>query len=100
MSNWDAQIEVRPGFPDEIWSTVNPQTVAAKWIAPHWASRVVFEYHAKQDYICELIMNPESCEFQVNVSDDWLTQPEESRPFIIIRQLGIHNKMEASDKGK
>jgi len=43
MNNCDAQVEVRPGFPAEIWSTVNPQTVAAKWIAPHWASRVVFE---------------------------------------------------------
>jgi len=87
MNNCDAQVEVRPGFPDEIWSTLRPKFEAAKWLLPHWVNKVGFEYRAKQEYICEIVVYREYREVWINVSDDWLTQTEEARQHIIVHEI-------------
>jgi len=87
MSNPNTQIEVRHGFPDEIWNTVRPKFEAAMWLLPHWVNKVVFEYRAKQEYICEIVVYREYREVWINVSDDWLTQTEEARQHIIVHEI-------------
>ncbi len=87
MNNCDAQVEVRPGFPAEIWSTLRPKFEAAKWLLPHWVNKVGFEYRAKQEYICEIVVYREYREVWINVSDDWLTQTEEARQHIIVHEI-------------